>query len=72
MWGLAQKYKWPKLKGLIVFGGNIYTVWNAGVEVKTNEHPYGVITRLKNQVSLVLKLPVSTVTFYVLYIFVGG
>lgn len=50
----------------------IYAFWNSGVEVKTNEHPYGVITRLKNQVTLVLKLPVSTVTFYVLYIFVGG
>lgn len=50
----------------------IYTFWNTGMEVKTNEHPYGVITRLKNQVTLVLKLPVSTVTFYVLYIFVGG
>jgi len=68
----VQKYKWQKLKGLIVFGGNIYTFWNTGVEVKINEHPYGVITRLKNQMTLVLKLPVSAVSFYVLYIFVGG
>lgn len=58
-----------RVKGLMFFVES-YILF--GAEVTTNDHPYVVIVRLKNQETLVLRVPVSMGSFFVLYVFVGG